>query len=160
MTLQKLKDKITIDESVDQVNVVFPDQYGRLTGLKLNAEYFLEVVSSSKQPFFEYKYNPFRFDILGKMVDFDFPITKSVLLKPEMSTFREMCWLNNEALVFADVCHPDTGELLPYCPRNMLKQAEFKGIDTQVMFTFMLAKFGKDEKEAHQAQNKGMLTLE
>lgn len=42
--MQKLKDKALIDETVDQVNLVFPDQYGRLTGLKLNAEYFLDHV--------------------------------------------------------------------------------------------------------------------
>jgi glutamine synthetase len=42
LTLAKLKDKALIDEQIDQVNLVFPDQYGRLTGLKLNAEYFVE----------------------------------------------------------------------------------------------------------------------
>ena len=48
LNMQKLKDKITIDESIHMVNLVFPDQYGRLTGLKLNAEYFLEVLESSQ----------------------------------------------------------------------------------------------------------------
>ena len=42
LSLSKLKDKALIDESIESVNLVFPDQYGRLTGLKLNAEYFLE----------------------------------------------------------------------------------------------------------------------
>ena len=40
--MQKFKDKATIDEQIDQVSVVFPDQYGRLAGIKVNAEYFLE----------------------------------------------------------------------------------------------------------------------
>jgi hypothetical protein len=47
--MQKLKDKATIDETIHQVNVVFPDQFGRLTGLKINAEYFVEVVEKSKK---------------------------------------------------------------------------------------------------------------
>ena len=42
LSLQKLKDKALIDEQIEQVNLVFPDQYGRLTGLNLNSEYFLE----------------------------------------------------------------------------------------------------------------------
>lgn len=44
LSLTKLRDKATIDETIESVNLVFPDQYGRLNGLKLNAEYFLEVV--------------------------------------------------------------------------------------------------------------------
>ena len=44
LSLKKLKDKATIDETIDQVNLVFPDQFGRLNGIKLNAEYFLEQV--------------------------------------------------------------------------------------------------------------------
>ena len=127
-----------------------------MSGLKLNAEYFLEVMEASaknptKKPFFEFKYNPFRFDVLGKMMTFDqsFNIPKSVMLSPDMSTLREMAWLKNEAMVMADVHHPDTEEILPYSPRNILKETakEFNGIDTQVLFTFLLQKFGKEEKE-------------
>ena len=42
LTLPKLRDKTLIDETIESVNVVYPDQYGRLTGLKMNAEYFLD----------------------------------------------------------------------------------------------------------------------
>jgi hypothetical protein len=37
LSLQKLKDKALIDETIDWVNLVFPDYYGRLTGIKLSA---------------------------------------------------------------------------------------------------------------------------
>ena len=65
----------------------------------------------------------------------------------------------------ADVYHPDTQEILSYSPRNMLKEAVKKadlpaGIITQIMFSFVLHKYGKDEKEKHHSSNKGMLTLE
>jgi glutamine synthetase len=43
--MSKLRDKATIDEQIQQVNLIFPDQYGRLNGLKLNAEYFLDLMS-------------------------------------------------------------------------------------------------------------------
>ena len=78
LNMKKLKDKATIDESIDQVNVIFPDQFGRLTGMKLNAEYFIEAVQEAnngnengeKPTFFEFKHNPFRFDIHGKPINF------------------------------------------------------------------------------------------
>lgn len=49
LTLAKLRDKATIDQLIDQVNLVFPDQYGRLNGLKINAEHFLEVMEKSQK---------------------------------------------------------------------------------------------------------------
>ena len=74
MAFTKLKDKATIDETINEVNLVFPDQFGRLTGLKLNAEYFIDVVEKSQKenstPYFEFKYNPFRYDILGTSINF------------------------------------------------------------------------------------------
>jgi len=73
LTLAKLRDKATIDESIDQVNLVFPDQYGRLNGLKINAEHFLEVMENSQKEgklgMFEYKYNPFRYDVEGTLIE-------------------------------------------------------------------------------------------
>ena len=51
ISLAKLKDKALIDESIESVNVVYPDQYGRLTGLKLNAEYFLDQIEGGRDMF-------------------------------------------------------------------------------------------------------------
>jgi glutamine synthetase len=34
-------------------------------------------------------------------------IPNSLLLSPDMSTLREMPWQKKEAIVFADVYHPD-----------------------------------------------------
>lgn len=50
--------------------------------MKLNAEYFIEMVeetarinksgsSSGSKPMFEYRHNPFRFDINGGLIDFE-----------------------------------------------------------------------------------------
>jgi glutamine synthetase len=106
--------------------LVFPDQYGRLTGLKVNAEYFLERVEASESgAHFEIKQNPFRFDALGKKIEIpeDVAMPKSLLLTPDLSTLREMSWQKKEALVMADVLHPETKRLLPYAPRHILRQA-------------------------------------
>jgi hypothetical protein len=51
LSLDKLRDKALIDEAIESVNVVYPDQYGRLTGLKLNAEYFLDQMQGGKDMF-------------------------------------------------------------------------------------------------------------
>ena len=44
LALSKLRDKATIDDEISHVNLVFPDQYGRLSGMKISAEHFLDVV--------------------------------------------------------------------------------------------------------------------
>jgi hypothetical protein len=110
LTLSKLRDKATIDEAIESVNLVFPDQYGRLNGLKLNAEYFLEVVEgknkSGETPLFEYKYNPFRFDVNGTQIEFQsneekseekansdkIELPKTLNLSPDLQTLKEMTW--------------------------------------------------------------------
>lgn len=126
--MQKLKDKATIDAKIDQINLVFPDQFGRLTGLKLNAEYFIETVEASKRnnstPLFEFKYNPFRFDVLGKPIEFNdsIKLPKSIRLSPDLDTLREQTWLNKQAVVMANVHQPDSEEPIKYAPRNILRQ--------------------------------------
>eukprot|EP00347_Sterkiella_histriomuscorum_P014936 403358939 len=194
LSMQKLKDKATIDAKIDQINLVFPDQFGRLTGLKLNAEYFIETIENSKRdnctPFFEYKYNPFRFDVLGKPIDFKDTVQmpKSIRLTPDLDTMREQPWLQKQAVVMANVHQPDSDEIIRYAPRNMLKQVleqrqqdifdecqndqtqpdqevvvaqqKLDKIKTQILFSFVLHKYGKDDKEQHHNSNKGMLTLE
>jgi glutamine synthetase len=47
---------------------------------------------------------------------------KSLLLCPEISTLREMSWQKKEAMIIADVYNPDSGEIVPYAPRNILKE--------------------------------------
>ena len=79
---------------------MFPDQYGRLNGLKINAEYFIEEIERSKESFFEYKYNPFRYDVNGVKIDFgsesekedSLHVGKELLLRVDLDTIREMPW--------------------------------------------------------------------
>jgi len=42
LSMQKLKDKATIDGHIDFINLLFPDQYGRMHALKVDAEQFIE----------------------------------------------------------------------------------------------------------------------
>ena len=82
-----------------------------MSGVKLNAEYFIEEMeaSSPKKPaFFEFKYNPFRYDINGKRLEIDATIKlpREIWLKPDMDTLREVSWLKKEAMVMADLYTP------------------------------------------------------
>ena len=45
LTFDKLKDKCQVDAEIKQVCLAFVDQFGRLHGTQLNAEYFIEKVS-------------------------------------------------------------------------------------------------------------------
>jgi len=123
LTLSKLRDKATIDEQIDHISLVFPDQYGRLAGLKFNAEYFLEHLDSSDSPFFEFGGNPFKFDISGTPIEFSEGLTlpDTLLLKPDMGTVREVPWQKKEAMIFADPYCAETKEPIPYAPRNALR---------------------------------------
>lgn len=53
-------------------------------------------------------------------------LPKSLLLSPEISTLKEISWQKKEAMVMADVYHPDTKELIPYAPRQILKEVSKK----------------------------------
>ena len=60
--------------------------------------------------YFEVKQNPFRYDALGKQIDFpeNFKMPKSLLLKADVNTMRELSWQKRQALVMADVYDPET----------------------------------------------------
>ena len=72
----------------------------------------------------------------------------------------------------ADVYHPDTRQLLPNAPRNMMKEAlktftkdNNKGICTQIQFSFVMRKLQKEEKEEHphlqfNPANNGLLSID
>ena len=42
LTLEKLKDKHSVDNSINHVLIAFPDQYGRLWSTEMTADYFLQ----------------------------------------------------------------------------------------------------------------------
>lgn len=75
------------------------------------------------QRYFEVKQNPFRYDALGKMIEFPehVKLPKNLLLSPELSTLREISWKKKECMVMADVYDPDSKTPLPYAPRQILK---------------------------------------
>jgi len=122
--MRKLKDKAMIDGLIDYVNITFPDQYGKLQGLKLNVEHFIEIMENvtDQERCFEYKQNPFKKDIEGKNIDFEesLKLEDALYLRPDISTLRDAPFLKNEAIVFANVYDSINENKIPFAPRNIL----------------------------------------
>lgn len=164
MSLKKLKDKVVLDGQIDYVNLTFPDQYGRLQGFKMNAEYFIDMLEQNPETYFEFNENPFKKDIEGKDIKFDkdMNIPDLLLLKPDMTTLRDAIWLKNEAFILADVYNTDQ-QPLNIAPRQILKDIQSKlseDISTQIKFSFSLNKMRREshDKEPHPQSHKGLLT--
>ena len=54
---------------------MFPDQFGRIHSLKIDAEHFIEQIEKNEkdgsQILYPFYHNPFNYDIAGKKVDFE-----------------------------------------------------------------------------------------
>lgn len=137
--------------------------------MKLNAEYFLEQIDSGNN-FFEYNFNPFKFDVQGSPIEFTecLELPDSLLLKPDLTTVKEVPWQKKEAMLFADPYSPDNKEFIPYAPRNALKSVLEKvnkaGATSKIKFTMTFHKIQKDDKDSNAkdigVENQGMLTFE
>jgi len=75
--------------------------------------------------FFEYNFNPFKNDLQGQAIEFSdgLSLPDSLLLKPDLTTLKEVPWQKKEAMIISDAYCPDTQELIPYSPRNALKKS-------------------------------------
>jgi glutamine synthetase len=60
--------------------------------------------------FFEYNTNPFKNDVQGSPIEFSdgLSLTDSLLLKPDLTTIKEVPWHKKEAMIISDVYCPDT----------------------------------------------------
>jgi len=111
-------------EKIDTVVVVFPDLYGRLMGKRLDADFFLEhdskigthacdylfTVDMEMTPVPGYKFSNWE----KGYGDFH--------LVPDMSTLRQLSWLEKTAMVICDVHDPKTKLPLDLAPRSLLKK--------------------------------------
>lgn len=81
---------------------------------------------------FDYRHNPFMYDISGSEIDMGsegeehaddikIKLPKTLKLRPDIPTMKEVPWQKKEAIVLADVIDPNSGEMIPYAPRNVLK---------------------------------------
>ena len=121
LDLQNLKDKVA-NEEVETVIVAFTDHYGRLTGKRFDADFFLEsaaregthgcdyllTTDMEMEPVPGYKFANWE---LG-YGDFH--------LVPDLSTLRLASWLEASALVLCDVIDDKSHQRVAEAPRSIL----------------------------------------
>src|SRR2546423_7877749 len=122
LTLQQLRDLISVGR-IDTVQLAMTDMQGRLQGKRLSAEFFLDEVAAHDTEACSY--------LLAVDVDMNTVHgyeTSSwdtgygdFVLKPDLSTLRNLPWEPGTALVLADVVDHH-GEPVAPSPRQVLKK--------------------------------------
>lgn len=119
--LQELVQTPNADKKISNIHLGFSSNYSSLQTIEVDPEKFITnfaeegILIDSKH---------FYTDLSGKQFldPIKFP-NKKFLLKPDLTTMRNMGWTkNNSILVFGDIYDPETGELSEISPRNMLKK--------------------------------------
>jgi glutamine synthetase len=123
LTLAELTDLVAADE-IETVVVGFTDHYGRLTGKRFDAEFFVEEIAShgthgcdylltvdmEMEPIQGYSFANWE---LG-YGDFH--------LVPDMTTLRRATWLDKTALVLCDIEDDKSHSLVSVAPRSILRR--------------------------------------
>lgn len=116
-------------QGIEMVRVVWPDQYGLLRGKALSAKAYAGALETGN----EITMAPFFFDCANAIVlnpfspDGGFAIdglggSPNVRSVPDPATFTVLPWVDNTALVFADL-YMSNGQPFPLAPRTILRQA-------------------------------------
>lgn len=123
LNLAQLQEKVAAD-AIETVVVAFTDHYGRLTGKRFDAEFFVEQAATGgthgcdyllttdmeMEPVPGYRFANWE---LG-YGDFH--------LVPDLSTLREATWLDKTALVLCDVVNDKTHGPVAEAPRSILRR--------------------------------------
>ncbi|MEM9920800.1 MAG: glutamine synthetase family protein, partial [Bacteroidota bacterium] len=126
LTLEQLKQKVSKGK-IDTIIVAFPDHYGRLSGKRFDAQFFLESAAESGTHACDYllttdmEMEPvpgYRF-ANWELGYGDFHLV------PDLSSLRRASWLKKTALVICNVQHDKTHQPIAEAPRSILiKQLE------------------------------------
>ncbi|MDP7631762.1 MAG: glutamine synthetase family protein [Candidatus Latescibacteria bacterium] len=115
--------QLVADDQIDTVLAVFPDLYGRLMGKRITAAFFLEQTLGAGMHACDYLLTV---DMEMDVVEgYEFANWASgygdIHCVPDLSTLRQISWLERSAMVLCDLHTPDH-ELVPEAPRSMLRQ--------------------------------------
>ena len=122
MTIEQLKEAVASGR-IDTVLVGFPDPFGRLVGKRFRADYFVDSVVGHGTHGCNYlltvnmEMDPLEgFQVANWDAGFgDF------IMKPDLSTLRELPWQTASALVLCDYVRED-GQLVAEAPRSVLRR--------------------------------------
>lgn len=123
LSLEQLKNKVA-QEDIETVIVAFTDHYGRLTGKRFDAEFFLESAVEDGTHACDY--------LLTTDMELE-PVPGYSLanwelgygdfhLVPDLATLRLANWLDRTAVVFCDVIDDKTHEYVAQAPRSILRK--------------------------------------
>ncbi len=123
LTLPQLQEKVAA-EAIETVIVAFTDHYGRLTGKRFDAEFFLEQAAEGGTHGCDY--------LLTTDMEME-PVPGYTFanwelgygdfhLVPDLSTLREATWLDKTALVLCDIVDDKTHDFVGEAPRSMLRK--------------------------------------
>ncbi len=108
---------------IDTVIVAIPDMQGRLVGKRFQAEFFVDVAHNETHCC---KYL-IATDVEMETID-GYSVTGwetgygDFIMKPDMSTLRQIPWQEKTALVLADLLDADSNKAIPQAPRSVLSQ--------------------------------------
>jgi glutamine synthetase len=119
---QELEGRIKAGD-VDTVLVVFPDYQGRLVGKRVTGHFFLDHVLGDGIEACSYL---LAVDVdMTVLPDFEFASWDKgygdFVCRPDLTTLREVPWLERTALVMCDLLDEHTGEPIAVSPRQILR---------------------------------------
>ena len=123
LTLEELS-RMVQDNTIDTVQVVFPDLYGRLLGKRMDADYFLEHAADEGTHACNYLLTV---DMeMEPIPGYDFANWEKGYgdfhLVPDLDTLRVVSWLERTALVVCDIADMKDHGLIEQAPRSILKK--------------------------------------
>jgi glutamine synthetase len=123
LTLEELKEKVEREE-IDTILVVFPDSYGRLVGKRVPGQFFLDSVVGHGMHACNYLLTvDMEMDVIPgyKFANWEQGYGDFHCV-PDMSTLRQLTWLDRSAMVICDLETEPGHEPVTVAPRTMLKQ--------------------------------------
>src|SRR5688572_21218548 len=123
LTLEALTEKVAREE-IDTILVVFPDSYGRLVGKRVPGQFFLDSVASHGMHACNYLLTvDMEMDVIPgyKFANWEQGYGDFHCV-PDMSTLRQLTWLDRSAMVICDLETEPGHEPVTVAPRTMLKQ--------------------------------------
>ena len=163
LTLDQLKSKVE-SGSIDTVVTAITDMQGRLMGKRFQAEFFVDsaweethccnyLVATDLEMYTVDGYSATSWS--AGYGDY--------IMKPDLSTLRELPWLEGTALVLCDLLDHHTHALVPHAPRSVLKQQlarlEAMGLESAVATELEFFVFRESFDELRDKRYRDMTTF-
>ncbi|MBX2883346.1 MAG: glutamine synthetase family protein [Granulosicoccus sp.] len=122
LTFDSLKDKVEL-ELIDTVLAVIPDMQGRLMGKRFHAEFFVENAWQETHCCNYLVATDLEMETVDGYASTSWSSGYGdYVMKPDMTTLREVPWLEGTAMVICDLLDHHTHQPVPHSPRAVLQR--------------------------------------